>query len=151
MTPSEPIIVRFGEALKNGQVDRHPPGSVRYSEVKVAPKGAETVIVTPPVEAGNTKTPAVLSPAPWGVLTPFRWVEVEGWPTELRADQIRRRAAFDSTWVDDAATFHSSDPMLDKVWDLCHYSIKATTFAGVFVDGDRERLAYEADKLRFVE
>jgi len=34
---------------------------------------------------------------------------------------------------------------LDKVWDLCHYSIKATTFAGVFVDGDRERLAYEAD------
>jgi alpha-L-rhamnosidase len=79
------------------------------------------------------------------VLTPFRWVEVEGWPAELHADQIRRRAAFDSTWVDDAATFHSSDPMLDKVWDLCHYSIKATTFAGVFVDGDRERLAYEAD------
>ena len=78
-------------------------------------------------------------------MTPFRWVEVEGWPTELHADQIRRRAAFDSTWVDDAATFHSSDPMLDKVWDLCHYSIKATTFAGVFVDGDRERLAYEAD------
>ena len=80
-----------------------------------------------------------------GVLTPFRWVEVEGWPAELQADQIKRRAAFDSTWVDDAATFHSSDPMLDKVWDLCHYSIKATTFAGVFVDGDRERLAYEAD------
>jgi len=103
------------------------------------------VIVTPPADARNTKAPAVLSPAPWGVLTPFRWVEVEGWPTELHADQIRRRAAFDSTWVDDAATFHSSDPMLDKVWDLCHYSIKATTFAGVFVDGDRERLAYEAD------
>jgi hypothetical protein len=35
--------------------------------------------------------------------------------------------------------------MLDKVWNLCHYSIKATTFAGVFVDGDRERRAYEAD------
>jgi hypothetical protein len=35
--------------------------------------------------------------------------------------------------------------MLDRVWDLCHYSIKATTFAGVFVDGDRERLACEAD------
>jgi hypothetical protein len=70
---------------------------------------------------------------------------VEGWSGELREDQIRRRAAFDSTWVEDAATFHSSDPMLDKVWDLCHYSIKATTFAGVFVDGDRERLAYEAD------
>jgi hypothetical protein len=142
---SGPITVRFGEALNDGRVETHPPGSVRYSEVKVALKGAAAVIVTPPVDARNTKVPAVLTPASWGVLTPFRWVEVEGRPGELQADQIRRRAAFDSTWIDDAATFHSSDPMLDKVWDLCHYSIKATTFAGVFVDGDRERLAYEAD------
>jgi len=142
---SEPITVRFGEALKDGRVDTHPPGSVRFAEVKVALKAGEALIVTPPVDARNTKAPAVLTPASLGVLMPFRWVEVEGWPGELRADQIRRRAAFDSTWVDDAAAFHSSDPMLDKVWDLCHYSIKATTFAGVFVDGDRERLAYEAD------
>jgi len=144
-TTSEAVTVRFGEALKNGRVDKHPPGSVRYAEVKVVTTGATTMIVAPSADARNTKAPAALTRASWGVLTPFRWVEVEGWPTELRADQIRRRAAFDSTWVDDAATFHSSDPMLDKVWDLCHYSIKATTFAGVFVDGDRERLAYEAD------
>jgi alpha-L-rhamnosidase len=144
-TLSKPITVRFGETLKDGRVDTHPPGSVRYAEVRVAPKGAATAIVAPPEDARNTRAPAVLSPAAWGVLTPFRWVEVEGWPVELHADQIRRRAAFDSTWVDDAGTFRSSDPMLDKVWDLCHYSIKATTFAGIFVDGDRERLAYEAD------
>ncbi len=141
----ETVTVRFGEALKDGRVDTHPPGSVRYAEVKVVLDRAGTVLVAPSMNARNTRAPAVLSPAAWGVLTPFRWVEVEGWPTELRADQIRRRAAFDSTWVDTAATFHSSDPMLDKVWELCHYSIKATTFAGVFVDGDRERLAYEAD------
>ena len=134
VAPSKTITVRFGEALKDGRVDEHPPGSVRYAEVKVVPKGAETVIVAPPVDERNTKSPAVLSPASWGVLTPFRWVEVEGWSTELHADQIRRRAVFDSTWIDDAATFHSSDSMLDKVWDLCHYSIKATTFAGVFED-----------------
>jgi hypothetical protein len=143
--PSEAVVVRFGEALKEGRVDTHPPGSVRYSEVKVKVNPGAAVIVAPPVNARNTTPPAVLTPAQWGVLTPFRWVEVEGWPTELRAEQIRRRAAFDSTWDDDAATFHSSDPVLDKVWDLCHYSIKATTFAGIFVDGDRERLAYEAD------
>jgi alpha-L-rhamnosidase len=144
-TRSKVITVHFGEALKDGRVDKHPPGSVRYAEVTVTPKGVETVVVAPPVDARNTMAPAVLSPAPWGTLMPFRWVEVEGWPGDLHADQIIRRAAFDSTWVDDAATFRSSDPMLDKVWDLCHYSIKATTFAGVFVDGDRERLAYEAD------
>ena len=139
------ITVRFGEALKNGRVDMHPPGSVRYAEVTISPKGEATLVVAAPADARNTKLPAVLTPESWGVLLPFRWVEVEGWPTELSAEQIHRRAAFDSTWTDDAATFHSSDPMLDRVWDLCHYSIKATTFAGVFVDGDRERIAYEAD------
>jgi alpha-L-rhamnosidase len=144
-TTSEAVTVRFGEALKDGRVDTHPPGSVRYGQVKVSLKGAHAVIAAPSLDPRNTKAPAVLTPPSWGVLTPFRWVEIEGWPAELHVDQVRRRAAFDSTWVDDAATFHSSDPMLDKVWDLCHYSIKATTFAGVFVDGDRERLAYEAD------
>jgi hypothetical protein len=139
------ITVRFGEALKDGRVDTNPPGSVRYSEVKTSLNGAASLIIAPPFDARNTTPPAILTPAAWGVLIPFRWVEVEGWPTELSVNQIRRRAAFDSTWVDDAAAFHSSDPMLDKVWNLCHYSIKATTFAGVFVDGDRERRAYEAD------
>ncbi len=144
-TTAPAVTVRFGESLKNGRVDTHPPGSVRYAEVKIALDPNVPMIVAPPANGRNTTSPAVLTPASWGVLLPFRWVEVEGWPTELHADQIRRRAAFDRTWIDDAATFHSSDPMLDKVWDLCHYSIKATTFAGVFVDGDRERLAYEAD------
>ena len=35
--------------------------------------------------------------------------------------------------------------MLNALWKLCHYSIKATTFAGLYVDGDRERIPYEAD------
>ena len=35
--------------------------------------------------------------------------------------------------------------MLNRIWELCKYSIKATTFAGVYVDGDRERIPYEAD------
>lgn len=142
---TEKITVRFGEALKDGRIDPHPPGSVRYSSVTVTPKGRATLIVAPPPDVRNTRPPAVLTPPQLGVLTPFRWVEIDGWPTELHANQIHRRAAFDPTWSDDAATFHSSDPMLDQVWDLCHYSIKATTFAGIFVDGDRERLAYEAD------
>lgn len=142
---TDTITVRFGEALADGRVDTHPPGSVRYAEVTVDPAGKTSILVAPPADARNTMPPAVLTPASWGVVLPFRWVEVAGWPGTLRADQIRRRAAFDSTWVDNAGTFHSSDAMLDRVWDLCHYSIKATTFAGVFVDGDRERLAYEAD------
>lgn len=138
------VTIRFGEAKRGGRIDRHPPGSVRYSEVKADLAGTSEVIA-PPANARNTKPPAVLTPPEWGVLTPFRWVEIEGWPGELHPGEVKRRAAFDSTWNDEAASFHSSDAMLDKIWELCHYSIKATTFAGVFVDGDRERLAYEAD------
>ena len=144
-TECEAVTVRFGEALKDGRVDAHPPGSVRYAEVKFALHGGAAVVVAPAADARNTKAPAALTAKEWGVVMPFRWVEIEGWPGELRADEVRRRAGFDSSWVDDAATFHSSDAMLDQIWELSHYSIKATTFAGGFVDGDRERRAYEAD------
>ena len=139
------ITVRFGEALKNGRIDTHPLGAVRFAEVTVVPNWQTKLIVAPPPDSRNSRLPAVLTPKSWGVLLPFRWVEVQGWPRPLIASQIQRQAAFSSSWVDNAATFHSSDPMLDQVWNLCHYSIKATSFAGVFVDGDRERLAYEAD------
>lgn len=138
------VTVRFGESMRNGRVDRTPPGTVRYYEVKIALDG-HPAVVAPPANPRNTKPPAVPTPARMGVLAPFRWVEVSGWPGELTPDSVQRQASFDSTWDDNAASFHSSDPMLDRVWDLCHYSIKATTFAGMFVDGDRERLAYEAD------
>jgi alpha-L-rhamnosidase len=143
-TGTNTITIRFGEALKNSRVNVHPPGSVRFAEVKARLSGAP-LIVEPPANDRNSKGTAVLTPSTWGVLMPFRWVEVKGWTKGLRADEIRRRAAFDTTWSDDAATFNSSDAMLDRVWNLCHYTIKAATFAGVFIDGDRERRAYEAD------
>jgi alpha-L-rhamnosidase len=89
--------------------------------------------------------PAILTPAEWDVVLPFRWVEVEGWPGELRAENIVRQAAYARTWDDTAASFKSSDEMLNRIWEMCRHSIKATTFAGVYVDGDRERIPYEAD------
>jgi len=139
------VTIRFGEAMRDGRIDRDPPGSVRYSQVKVVMDGAPQVVAPPGIRERDSKSYAVRTPADWGAVTPFRWVEIAGWPGKLRPEEVRRRAAFDSTWDDHAANFDSSDPMLNKIWDLCHYSIKATTFAGVFVDGDRERRSYEAD------
>jgi alpha-L-rhamnosidase len=140
------ITVHFGEKLADGRVDRHPPGSVRYSTARVLLRGAAPVVAAPPADPRNTTQPsAVLTPPDWGVVTPFRWVEIEGWPGELRPDQVTRRAAFAAAWDDGAASFRSSDALLDRIWELCRYSIKATTFAGVYVDGDRERIPYEAD------
>jgi hypothetical protein len=140
------ITVRFGEALADGRINRTPPGSVRYGEVAATLEGAGPIVVAPPADKRNTAQPqAVLTPPEWGVVLPFRWVEIEGWPGELHPENLRRRAAFASTWNDDAAAFHSSDETLNHIWELCRYSIKATTFAGVYVDGDRERISYEAD------
>ena len=140
------IKVHFGEAFADGRVNRKPPGSVRYARVEVSLDGTKPLVVAPAADARNTKQPkAVLTPPEFGVLLPFRWVEIEGWPGELRPENVRRRASFASNWNDDAAAFHSSDEMLNRVWELCRYSIKATTFAGIYVDGDRERLAYEGD------
>jgi alpha-L-rhamnosidase len=140
------ITVHFGEALVDGRINRHPPGSVRYAVAEAVLDGGKVVRVAPAPDMRNTLQPkAVLTPPEWGVVLPFRWVEIENWPGEMRPEQIRRRAAFASDWDDSASAFETSDPMLNRIWDLCRYSIKATTFAGIYVDGDRERTAYEAD------
>lgn len=129
----------YGEKSADGRIDRKPPGTVRYAIAEISPKPGETLVVAPPAVSRNIKQPyAILTPAEWGVVLPFRWVEIEGWPHGASIDGIVRQSAFASTWDDQAASFDSSDETLNRIWELCNYSIKATTFAGVYVDGDRE-------------
>ena len=148
---AQQVTVHFGEDLQDGRINRVPPGSVRYAKAQIQLKGFSPILAAPPVDERNTQTgnpktpPAVTTPPEWGVVLPFRWVEIEGWPGELRPQYIVRKSAFASTWDDNAASFESSDKTLNRIWQLCRYSIKATTFAGVYVDGDRERIPYEAD------
>lgn len=145
------IEVHFGEAFKDGRINRKPPGTVRYNKTSVDLNGSKQVIAAPPADSRNTAPaspkhpPAILTPSAWGVVLPFRWVEIVGWEGELLPEQIARRSAYASSWDDQAASFECSDEMLNQIWELCRYSIKATTFAGLYVDGDRERIPYEAD------
>ena len=78
-----------------------------------------------------------------GEVFPFRYVEVEG------RGQVRAvwRQAVHVPFDEQEAQFHCSDTVLNQVWELCKYSIRATSFAGIYVDGDRERIPYEADAL----
>ncbi len=147
MSPGEnqSITVHFGEAQKDQRINRHPGGTIRYIKTTAQLKG-EKSLIAPPADKRNTILPAaVLTPKEWGVVLPFRWVEIEGWKGEFSKKNIQRNSAFATTWDDQAASFQSSDKTLDTIWELCRYSIKATTFAGVYVDGDRERIPYEAD------
>ena len=143
--------VHFGEAFADGRINRMPPGTVRYSFAEGKWEGGKAMVIAPPVDARNTQQgnghtpPAILTPKEWGVVTPFRWVEIEGFPGDAKPENFVRRSAFSADWEDDASHFESSDETLNRIWELCKYSIKATTFAGVYVDGDRERIPYEAD------
>lgn len=93
----------FGEKLKDGRIDRTPPGTVRYGETQirkdVGVKG-NWVIPTPvdyrnTEQAGNKRAhpPAVLTSKAWRPVMPFRWVEIEGWEGEFKPEYIKRRAA----------------------------------------------------------
>lgn len=146
--------VHFGEKLKGDRIDQTPPGTVRYAMTAIRlGQQRGNWIVPPPIDARNVEQaglmyanpPAVLTPPAWRSVMPFRWVEIEGLEPDFPFELIRRRAAFSNTWNDDASSFECSDETLNRIWDLCKYSIKATTFAGVYVDGDRERIPYEGD------
>lgn len=138
-------VFHFGEALANDHVNNAPPGAVRYARVEAT--AGQGNVIAPPPNLKNTEPAAVTTPAEWGTLMPFRWVEVEGWPETalVYLAQAQRQAAFARDWSDDAAAFACSNTLLNDIWELSRYSIKATTFAGIYVDGDRERIAYEAD------
>ena len=139
------LEVRFGEKLLNGKIDQNPGGSIRHYSVQLAvEKGATETVVRPPRNKRNTSGAAVLLPPEIGIIAPFRYVELSGVPGRLTAEQltqVRVEYPFDET----ASSFESSDETLNQVWELCKYSIRATSFCGVYVDGDRERIPYEAD------
>lgn len=75
---------------------------------------------------------------------PFRFVEIRGEAGSYRISNPLQAALF-YYFDDDSAAFTSSDETLNKVWDLCKYTLKATPFLGVYADGNRERMPYEAD------
>jgi hypothetical protein len=140
-----PFVVHLGEKLTaDGRIDRNPPGTIRYVCIEQeATKGQCRTRIAIPSDKRNTGPGAIRMPSEIGEVYPFRYVEIENGTNIDRSGvrQVRVHYPFD----DEASSFGSSDPVLNAVWELCKYSIKATTFCGVYVDGDRERIPYEGD------
>ena len=140
------LDLHFGEKLDTpGAVSRKPGGTIRYRNVKLpVESGSGTYVAVMPPDKRNTGRAAILMPEHIGEVLPFRYVEVHGCPVKLTAGDVRMLASeypFDA----EASWFTSADADLDRVYEFCKYSIRATTFIGVYVDGDRERIPYEAD------
>lgn len=140
------LIIHLGEKTDgNNRIDRDPGGTIRYQKVLVpVEQGKTNYTLNLPPDNRNTGPAAIHLPDSIGVITPFRYCEIENCSFELKPGNIALKAYW--YYFDDGmSSFESTDTILNLVWEICKYSIKATSFAGIYVDGDRERIPYEAD------
>jgi hypothetical protein len=138
--------VRLGEKLAGqGTIDRKPPGSVNTREVALSIKpGRRVYEIIIPSKPFHNGLASVKMPAAIGEVTPFRYAEIEG-AAITPADVTLRQVLVHAPFNDSASSFESSDATLNAVWDLCKHTMKATTAFGLYIDGERERIPYEAD------
>lgn len=145
-TSKDTIIVHLGEKTEGlNRIDRKPAGTIRYHRIllPVEPGKTSYVLAIPP-DSRNTGPAAVHLPDSVGVITPFRYCELENCSLELKSENVCQKA-FWYYFENGNSAFISSDTVLNKVWEISKYTIKATSFAGLYIDGDRERIPYEAD------
>ena len=152
----ETLKIRLGEKLVDGKIDSNPGGTIRFTELKLLVSPEKTNYQIELVaDKRNTGPAAVALPDSFPVVTPFRYVEIErdlvpiaiGIPKsgfELKPEDLTQHAFF-HYFDNNSSSFTSSDTILNQVWEMCKYSQKATSFTGLYIDGDRERIPYEAD------
>lgn len=144
---ADTLLVHLGEAVKNNRLDRNPGGTIRYRAIKIpVSRGFGTYEIKIPSDKRNTGSAAIKMPSSIGEVMPFRYVEIEGVRNYSRELTVIRESV-SYPFDEDAARFTSSSKVLNDIWDFCKYSIKATSFTGMYIDGDRERIPYEADAL----
>jgi alpha-L-rhamnosidase len=143
-------IIKMGEkALNDTAVDVKPPGTVRFFVDTVALKKGKNHYLSaiptfePPGWAKG-KNYDVPLPDSIGNIMPFRYVGIQGLDGKISLCDARQVAYF-YPFNDTASACTTSSDALNDVWALCKHSVKATTYAGVYVDGDRERRPYEGD------
>ena len=146
-TGRDTVRVHLGERAEDGRVLRNPTTTVRYRMFTIPlAKGSNTYSIVIPPDKRNTGRDAVKMPDYIGEVMPFRYCEIEGYSKHLTPWDVTR-VAVNYPFDTGAASFSCSDDFLNQIWSLCRYSVKATSFTGLFVDGDRERIPYEADAL----
>lgn len=139
------LIIHLGEKAINNLVDKNPGGTIRYQKVIQGnfKKGLLTDIQLKP-DKRNTTPPAILLPETFGVVMPFRYCEIENLKIPIENIEIYQKALI-YRFNNNASYFYTSNEIFNKILELCKHTIKATTFTGFYIDGDRERIPYEAD------
>ncbi len=151
---ADTLTIHLGEQLADGRVNRRPEGSQRYAVFRLPLlRGTHTYYVKPRKDKRNTASrqnesgvDPILMPEYIGEVFPFRYCEVQLGGATL-ADGGMVRAEVHYPFDRFASSFSSSDSVLNAVWQLCKRTVEATSFCGTYVDGDRERIPYEADAI----
>ena len=143
-TPSAVRAVA-GEKLTDAKsVDVIPFSAIRSAEAcAAAPDGAEfkrLVFKTEIYSRGR----CLSIPRELGEVMPMRYLEVPADSFEPTAENVRM-VALEYPFDEGESGFVSDNRLLDDVYGLCKYTLRACTFGGLYIDGDRERLPYEAD------
>lgn len=138
------ITVCIGEKSVGDSIDAKPGGGVIYQQypLRIASGTHRYNIEIPRFKPHYPHSQAM--PEHMVEVIPFRYCEVVGNGLDLSlvsAEQMRLYTEFDEY----ASDFSSSDPLLNDIYDLCRYSIKANTFNGDYAASQRERMMYEAD------
>lgn len=143
---SDSLIISIGEKLSApNTIDSKPGGTIRYQSHVVDGLPTEAFKLSLRYDKRNEgDSRAIKLVDTVGRITPFRYCEVKNLKVPIESVSFTQQ--MHHYQFDDAASyFTSSDTVLNQVWDLCKHTIKATSFCGLYVDGDRERIPYEAD------
>jgi hypothetical protein len=135
------ISYGLGEVASGYTINTNPGATLRYRAGSVTLQSGNVIY---PLRSTNAVTGISPPTGTYGIITPFRYLEVTNCPGALTTSNVTQQR-LQTEFDDSAATFSSSSTVLNQVWDLCKYSMKALSFDGIYVDGDRERTPYEAD------
>jgi alpha-L-rhamnosidase len=147
-TGAESVVVTVGEMVNKDHlsIDSLQGRNIRYYKTELALKsGTHWYEIDWPRNSKRASNPFVIKmPNYIGEVYPFRYLEIKNYKGNLNPKQVVRTMV-NYTFDENASNFSSSNEVLNEIWEFCKYSMKATSFCGYYVDGDRERIPYEAD------
>jgi hypothetical protein len=147
VSDNTPISVYLGERKNDNQTVNKNPGrsNIGYQQIDmILKKGTHSYIVKL-AERKKSHYLHTQKLAPhYPDVIPFLYAEITGDQKQFSVSEFKQAALF---YFNDesASAFECSDEKLKIVWDLCKYTQKSTPFLGVYADGNRERMPYEAD------
>lgn len=142
-----PVSVHLGERKNDNQTVNKEPGrsNIGYQQIDMILKKGTHHYTVKLAERRKSNYLHTQKLAPhYPDVIPFRYVEIQGAPELYKIDEAKQAALF-YYFDDQASGFECADENLKAVWDLCKYTQKSTPFLGVYADGNRERMPYEAD------